>query len=130
MGPRTIRFTHMAKTQSLIAASQVLQRLIAQYGLAGPLAENRLREHWAEIVGNQIAGHAQPDKIRFHKLYLSVDSPAWMQELAFLKPTLIDKVNSALHRFQAGFNIQEIILQLGPSTSTPPDTPLETRRKK
>jgi predicted nucleic acid-binding Zn ribbon protein len=120
----------MAKAQSLIEASQVLQRLIAQYGLAGPLAEHRLREHWAGIVGNQIAVHAQPDKVRFHKLYLSVDSPAWMQELTFLKPTLLDKVNSALDRFQAGFHIQEIILQLGPSTSTVPDTAQETRRKK
>ncbi|HTN43601.1 MAG TPA: DUF721 domain-containing protein [Nitrospiria bacterium] len=120
----------MPKPQSLTAASQVLQGLIAQYGLSGPLAEYRLREHWAEIVGNQIAGHALPDRIRFHKLYLSVDSPAWMQELTFLKPTLIDKVNAALHRFQAGFRVQEIILQLGPPSSTAPDTTMETRPKK
>jgi len=110
----------MPKSPSLTSASQVLQRLIAQYGLDGPLAEHRLREHWAEIVGTQIAGHAQPDKIRFRKLYLSVDSPAWMQELAFLRRTLLEKVNAALHRFQAGFHIQEVILQLSLSISTPP----------
>jgi len=104
---------HMTKGSPFTPASQVLLRLIAQYGLEGPLAEHRLREHWAEIVGDQIAGHAQPGKIRFRKLYLSVDSPAWMQELAFLKPTLVDKVNAALHRFQADFQIQEVILQLG-----------------
>lgn len=124
------RLAFMPKTPSFTSASQVLQRLIAQYGLEGPLAEHRLREHWAEVVGNQIAGHAQPDKIRFRKLYLSVDSPAWMQELAFLRPTLVEKVNAALHRFQAGCHIQEVILQLGPSTSTaPPAIPPDKRRK-
>jgi predicted nucleic acid-binding Zn ribbon protein len=110
----------MPKTPSFTSASQVLKSLIAQYGLEGPLAEHRLREHWSEVVGNQIAGHAQPDKIRFRKLYLSVDSPAWMQELAFLRPTLLEKVNAALRRFQAGVHIQEVILQLGPSISTAP----------
>jgi len=122
MGSNINRLAFMPKASSFTSASQVLQRLIAQYGLEGPLAEHRLREHWAEIVGNQIAGHAHPDKIRFRKLYLSVDSPAWMQELAFLRPTLLEKVNAALYRFQAGFHIEELILQLGPSISTDPST--------
>lgn len=73
------------------------------------MAEHRLREHWAEVVGDQIASHAQPDQIRFRKLYLAVDSPAWMQELAFLKPTLMEKVNAALRRFRADFHIQEVM---------------------
>ena len=110
----------MPKSPSLTSVSHVLQHLISQYGLEGPLAEHRLREHWVDVVGNQIAGHAQPDKIRFRKLYLSVDSPAWMQELAFLRPTLLEKVNAALRRFKAGFHIQEVILQLGPSISSAP----------
>lgn len=103
----------MPKALPFTSADQILQGLIAQYGLEGPMAEHRLREHWAEVVGDQIASHAQPDQIRFRKLYLAVDSPAWMQELAFLKPTLMEKVNTALRRFRADFHIQEIVLKLG-----------------
>jgi hypothetical protein len=86
--------------------------------MEGPMAEYRLREHWTEIVGNQISAHAQPDQIRFRKLYLTVDSSAWMQEMSFLKPVLFEKVNAALNRFRAGFHLQEIILRLGQTTPT------------
>lgn len=109
----------MPKALPFTSADQILQGLIAQYGLEGPMAEHRLREHWAEVVGDQIAAHAQPDQIRFRKLYLAVDSPAWMQELAFLKPTLMEKVNTALRRFRADFHIQEIVLKLGQPAPTP-----------
>jgi predicted nucleic acid-binding Zn ribbon protein len=109
----------MTKALPFTAASQVLQRLIEQYGLQGPMAEYRLREHWAEVVGDQIAAHAQPDQIRFHKLYLSVDSPAWMQELAFLKPTLLEKVNGALRHYKAEYTVAEITLRLGSSAPIP-----------
>jgi predicted nucleic acid-binding Zn ribbon protein len=109
----------MPKVLPFTSANQILQRLIEQYGLQGPMAEYRLREHWKEVVGDQIAAHAQPDQIRFHKLYLSVDSPAWMQELAFLKPTLLEKVNEALRHYKADFTIKEITLRLGSSAPTP-----------
>lgn len=86
------------------------------------MAEHHLREHWVEIVGEQIAAHAQPDQIRFHKLYMAVDSPAWMQELAFLKPTLLEKINAALGRPQTRFLIEEIILRLGFSAPGPQES--------
>lgn len=120
----------MPKALPFTSASQILQRLIEQYGLQGPMAEHRLREHWGEIVGDQIAGHAQPDQIRFHKLSLFVDSPAWMQELAFLKPTLLEKVNAALGQFKADFTVQEIILRLGVSAPTPTPSPVTPPKKR
>jgi predicted nucleic acid-binding Zn ribbon protein len=109
----------MPKALPFTSADQILQGLIAQYGLEGPMAEHRLREHWTEIVGDQVAAHAQPDQIRFRKLYLTVDSSAWMQEMSFLKPMLLEKVNGALNRFRAGFHLQEIILRLGQTVPTP-----------
>ena len=81
------------------------------------MAEHFLKQRWAEIVGEQIAGHTQPDQIRFHKLYLSVDSPPWMQELSFLKSTLLEKVNAALIDHNAGLTVHEIVLRLGSSGS-------------
>jgi len=84
------------------------------------MAEHRLRENWAGVVGDQIAAHAQPDQIRFRKLFLAVDSPAWMQELSFLKPVLLQKVNAALNQFRAGFHLQEITLKLGHPTAPKP----------
>ena len=111
----------MARAPYFISISQVIQGLINQYGLEGPMAEHRLREQWAEIVGQPIADHTRPDQIRYRKLYLFVDSPAWMQEMLFLKPVLLEKINSALERLQTrtpdaqgSFDLKEIVLRLDP----------------
>ena len=116
----------MAKALLFTSISQVIQGLISQYGLEGPMAEHRLREQWAEIVGQPIADHTRPDQIRYRKLYLFVDSPAWMQEMLFLKPVLLEKINSALGRLQirtpgtpGGFDLKEIVLRLDPSLPGP-----------
>jgi predicted nucleic acid-binding Zn ribbon protein len=109
----------MPRALPFSSANQILQRIIEQYGLQGPMAEYYLKQHWAEVVGEQIASHTQPVQIRFHKLYLSIDSPAWMQELAFLKSELLEKVNAALIQHQAGIHVDEIVLRLGSSASWP-----------
>lgn len=114
----------MTKTNAFTAAGDILKQLIVQYGLEGPMAEHQLREGWADIVGKSIAAHAQPEQIRYHRLYLAVDSPAWMQELSFLKTPLLEKVNEALARFQTNldkkYRVDEIILRMSPPSSAPP----------
>jgi len=122
----------MPKALPFASANQVLQLIIEQYGLQGPMAEHHLKQHWVKIVGEQIATHTQPVQIRFHKLYLSIDSPSWMQELAFLKSELLEKINGALTEYQAGVHVEEIILRLGssaswPSHSSPPPPPEQSR---
>jgi hypothetical protein len=59
------------------------------------LLEFQLRRDWPRIVGQPIAAHTRPDQIRFKKLYLLVENSVWMQQLAFLKPTLLAKINEA-----------------------------------
>jgi predicted nucleic acid-binding Zn ribbon protein len=109
----------MPKALPFASANQILQHIIEQYGLQGPMAEHYLKQHWANVVGEQIAAHTQPVQIRFHKLYLSIDSPPWMQELAFLKSELLEKINAALTEHRAGIHVNEIVLRLGSPASWP-----------
>jgi hypothetical protein len=78
---------------SLDSFGNILSGLAKRLGLESRLFELRLQHQWREIVGDPIATHTCPDQIRFKKLYLTVRSSVWLQQLTFLKPTLITKLN-------------------------------------
>lgn len=77
------------------SVSSVLAKLAKRLGLETKLLEAQLRRHWPEIAGDQIAAHTRPDQIRFKKLHLIVANSVWLQQLTFLKPTLLKKINEA-----------------------------------
>jgi predicted nucleic acid-binding Zn ribbon protein len=77
------------------SVSSVLTKLAKRLGLEAKLLEAQLRRHWPEIAGEQIAAHTRPDQIRFKKLHLIVANSVWLQQLTFLKPTLLQKINEA-----------------------------------
>ena len=89
--------------------SSTLGRMLKARGLQGHLSEYRIFGQWEQTVGAAIARHAQPQSVRGKKLFLSVDSPAWMQQLSLLKPEIIEKVNRNLGKDA----IKEIALKLG-----------------
>ncbi len=51
---------------------------------------------WKEIVGNTVADQAQPRSIRNRILFVDVSHPTWMQQLQFLKPSILEKLNAFL----------------------------------
>jgi predicted nucleic acid-binding Zn ribbon protein len=71
-------------------------------GLLGELhLDVRVRQHqvwgmWDELVGEGIAGKAQPDRVRGKTLFVNVANSAWMQELQFMRRMIIDRINKAL----------------------------------
>ena len=74
--------------------SGILARIIKKYGLEGKMLEYTLAEKWEHIAGSMIASHSRPDSIRYKKLYIIVDSNAWIQELSFYKTDLVTRVNN------------------------------------
>ncbi len=77
------------------SVGEVLKDLAPRLGLETRLLELHVRQQWERIVGTQIATHARPGRIRFKKLYVFVTSSVWVQQLTFLKPTLIQRLNEA-----------------------------------
>lgn len=78
--------------------SSILSRLAHKLGLETRLLEVQLKRRWTEIAGAQIAAHTRPDQIRFKKLSLLVENSVWLQQLTYLKPELLDKINDAADR--------------------------------
>lgn len=59
-----------------------------------PLRAYSIWGAWAELVGNPIASQTKPRVIRNRILFLDVSHPTWVQQLQFLKPTLLRKINT------------------------------------
>ena len=89
--------------------SNVLEGLARRLGLESKLLESRLRRDWVSIVGEPIASNTWPDQIRYKKLYLLVHNSVWLHQLTFLKPTLLQKLNTVT----GGELVTEIVLRVG-----------------
>jgi hypothetical protein len=85
----------MRRSYAFSSLSTVLEGLAKRLGLDSKLLEFRLRREWPQIVGAQIGAHTRPDQIKFKKLFLLVENSVWLQQLTFLKPTLLEKINAA-----------------------------------
>ena len=83
----------MRGNSSLDSFGTILSGLAKRLGLQSHLFELRLQQQWREIVGEPIGSHTWPSQIRFKKLYLIVRNSVWLQQLTFLKPTLLAKLN-------------------------------------
>ncbi len=89
--------------------TSALDDIAQRFGLSVKLLENRLQQQWAAIVGEHVAAHTRPDSIRFKKLYVIADSSVWMQQLTFLKPSLLESIN----RTAGKPIVTDIVLRVG-----------------
>jgi len=108
----------MKKPQPL---RSILEKTLKTLEIDVPLKTYTILGAWNEIVGESVAVHSQPRSIRNRILFIDVSHPTWMQQLQFLKPTLLEKVNT----FLGEPLIQDIRFKLGkisPTISTPSKT--------
>ncbi len=108
----------MKKPQSI---HSILEKTLKTLEIDVPLKTYSVVGAWNEIVGESVAGHSQPRSIRNKILFIDVAHPTWMQQLQFLKPTLLNQVNA----FLGEPLIQDIRFKLGkisPPHPAPPKT--------
>jgi hypothetical protein len=99
----------------------ILEQTIKSLEIEVPLKTYSILGAWNEIAGESVAAHSQPRSIRNRILFIDVVHPTWMQQLQFLKPTLLEKVNTFLGQSL----IQDIRFKLGKvsqATPAPPKT--------
>jgi predicted nucleic acid-binding Zn ribbon protein len=51
--------------------------------------------HWEQLVGPDIAAHAQPRSLRRGVLLVAADQPAWATQLRFMSGDLLHRIASA-----------------------------------
>jgi len=106
-------FLTMKEPQSI---RSILEKTIKTLEIDAPLKTYSIMGAWKEIVGEPVAIHSQPYSIRNRILFIEVSHPTWMQQLQFLKLTLLEKIN----HFLGEPLIQDIRFRLGKISPYPP----------
>jgi len=111
----------MSHPGTLDPFGHILSGLAKRLGLESRLVELRLQHRWHEIVGEPMASHTWPTQIRFKKLYMVVRNSVWLQQLTFLKPTLLIKIQAE----STAESVTDIVFRVG---ELPPDAQPVTPR--
>ena len=94
----------------------ILEKTLKGLEIDLPIRSYSIWRAWEEIVGEAVAGQTQPRAIRNRILFIDVSHSTWVQQLQFLKPTLLEKINAFLGETQ----IQDIRFKLGKISPTHP----------
>lgn len=73
-----------------------LDRLVADQGWETDAAVGGVMGRWAEIVGAEVAAHAQPVSWADGELVVQADSTAWATQIRLLAPTLLSRLATEL----------------------------------
>ena len=109
-GTISYRSARFRKARSPKPIQDILERVLKRKGLDKKIAQYRFVAHWDEIVGEEIAKRARPDRIQGRCLVVRVQSSVWAQELGFLKGVFLSRLSKYLDspglvtdiRFQVG----------------------------
>jgi len=85
------RRTRQRKLQPI---ADILARILKKAGVHVPVEDNRLRDAWKKTVGAMIAAQTSPDRIKGGTLFVKVSTSMWMHQLQFLKPDILEKIQS------------------------------------
>ena len=102
--------------------SGVLGALFSRRDWGAKLGLHQVFRFWNEVVGPEIADHAQPTVIHGRVLWLEVSDSVWMQQLHLQKTELLAALNARLKgeqladlRFRLGRERQEPVPPAAPS---------------
>jgi hypothetical protein len=74
----------------------ILERVLSGLNIGIKAKQFEIWEVWDSVVGQHIARHAQPQQIRNMVLWTVVSSSPWMQQLGFMKKTIVDRLNERI----------------------------------
>ena len=92
------------------STKKLVPAVMKQLGLEQRLQQSQVFYLWPNIVGSDIARHAQPVSLRNGLLVVAVDHPVWLQELVrYDKPLILQKVRERVGK-QA---VRDICFRIG-----------------
>ena len=94
---------------SFTSFQTILQGVARSQGFSVRLWEYHLQTKWQDIVGDVLASHTWPTRIRFRKLFVAVENSVWLHQLIYLKSTLLEKIQSNA----PDLSLNDIVFRIG-----------------
>jgi predicted nucleic acid-binding Zn ribbon protein len=86
----------IALTSRAASLHRLIPGVVKGLGLEQRLQHSQVFHLWTQIVGADIARHAQPVSLRQGTLVVSVDHPVWLNELSrYQRPLILKKLQAA-----------------------------------
>jgi len=100
----------LSGARSASSTDKLVPLVMKRLGLEQRLQQSRVFSLWPQIVGSDIARHAQPVSLRHGLLVLAVDHPVWLQELSrYHKPLILQKVQERIGKK----TVRDIVFRIG-----------------
>ena len=91
------------------SSGSIIKEISQSHGFAARLWEYRLQKQWKALVGEVVAAHTWPARIKFRKLHVAVDNSVWLHQLLYLKATLLENIQAQMEELQ----LEDIIFRIG-----------------
>ena len=92
----------------LFSIKDVLPKVLSSLGIKEGVERRKAILVWDKVVGREIRNHTKPRYVRGKKIWVDVDDPIWIQQLSFLKPKILKKLNREI----GGEHIVDLIFKL------------------
>lgn len=124
------------RQRNLLKMGDFLPRVLKRKKILLNILDYRITDTWHRAVGPQISAQTAPFKFKNNTLFVSVSTPAWMQQLRFMKREIMDKVNGERGKDEVHdihFSLGEIppsLAQPAGRAPHPAPPPLKEREKR
>jgi predicted nucleic acid-binding Zn ribbon protein len=96
--------------RSFVHIGSVLRDMLKKSRLETDTSLIRVWDIWQEAVGEVIAANTRPAAFKGNLLIVNATSSSWLQQLRFLKPEILQKVNNVL----GNVSVKDIKFKVGP----------------
>jgi predicted nucleic acid-binding Zn ribbon protein len=96
--------------RSFVHIGSVLRDMLKKSRLETDTSLIRVWDIWQEAVGEVIAANTRPAAFKGNLLIVNATSSSWLQQLRFLKPEILQKVNHVL----GNVSVKDIKFKVGP----------------
>ncbi len=92
----------MTRERKPDAIGDILPLVLERLGLEGRMQEAGLGKEWKRIVGESVAQRSSPGRVRDGVLTVKVSNNVWMQEIRFLRESIVEKINGMFPGLKVG----------------------------
>ncbi len=96
--------------RAFVHLGSVIREMLKNHRLATDTSLIQVWDIWEASVGEVIAANTRPAAFKGDLLIVNATSSSWLQQLRFLKPEIIRKINHALKEV----SVQDIKFKIGP----------------
>jgi len=81
------------KRENIQSLGDALNMLMQSLGIEKQVEQYKIFDIWNEVVGQQVAKVAQPERLQNGVLIVTVNNAPWRAELTFRKKEILEKIH-------------------------------------